>query len=89
VIGTGRKEPTPRLVTDFAVLLGINALELAALTGVFLPEVPTPPTPQAVDAAALLWEARRLSAAQARHVCELARSMRGDSHHGLINRPGS
>lgn len=55
VIGSGRKELTPRLVTDFAALLGIDACELAALTGVSLREVPPPPSPEAVDAAALLW----------------------------------
>lgn len=88
-IGSGRKELTPRLVTDFAALLGIGAQELAVLTGVDLREVPPPPAPEAVDAAALLWEARRLSAAQARHVSELARSMRGDSSNGyFINLPG-
>ncbi|WP_316752394.1 helix-turn-helix domain-containing protein [Streptomyces herbicida] len=89
VIGSGRKEPAPSLVTDFAAVLGIDALELAALTGVFLPEMPASPTPRAVDAAALLWETPRLSAAQARHVSELARSMRGDSHRCLIHRPES
>ncbi|MYS19877.1 hypothetical protein GA0115240_114411 [Streptomyces sp. DvalAA-14] len=82
VIGSARKELTPRLVTDFAALLGIDARELAALTGVFLPEVPPPPSAEAVDAAALLWETRRLSAVQARHVSELARSLREDSEDG-------
>ncbi|WP_460117969.1 hypothetical protein [Streptomyces phaeofaciens] len=90
VIGDGRKELTPRLVTDFAALLGTDARELAALTGVRLREVPPPPAPEAVDAAALLWEARRLSAAQAQHVRELARSLRGDSPKGYLrNLPGS
>ncbi|MGW0663772.1 hypothetical protein [Streptodolium elevatio] len=79
VIGGGRKELTPRLVTDFAALLGVDARELAALTSVHLAEEPPPPAPEAVDAAALLWEVRRLSEAQARHVSELARSMRGPS----------
>jgi transcriptional regulator with XRE-family HTH domain len=79
VIGSGRKELTPRLVTDFAALLGIDACELAALTGIVMGEIPPPPTAEAVDAAALVWEARRLSAAQARHVFDLARSMRRDS----------
>lgn len=79
VIGSGRKELTPRLVTDVAALLGIDAYELAVLTGVSLREVPPPPSPEAVDAAALLWEARRLSAVQTRHVSELARSLRADS----------
>lgn len=90
VIGSGRKELTPRWVTDFAALLGIDTRELASLTGVDLAEVPPPPPPEAVDAATLLWEARRLSAAQAQHVAELARSMRGESRNGyVINVPGT
>ncbi|MGW6393261.1 hypothetical protein ACWFR1_22740 [Streptomyces sp. NPDC055103] len=82
VIGSGRKELTPRLVTDCGALLGIDARELAELTGILLPEAPPPPSPAAVDAAAILWEARRLSSRQARHVSELARSLRGNSDAG-------
>ncbi|MFJ8863786.1 hypothetical protein ACIRD8_35935 [Streptomyces sp. NPDC102451] len=90
VIGDGRKELTPRLVTDFAALLGVNARELAALTGIHLREEPPPPASDAMDAAVLLWETRRLSADQAEHVSELARAMRGDSAKGhFINLPGS
>ncbi|MFD9412505.1 hypothetical protein ACFWBN_36635 [Streptomyces sp. NPDC059989] len=90
VIGDGRKELTPRLVTDFAALLGIDARELATLTGVHPRELPPVPAPEAMDAAVLLWEARRLSAAQAQHVAELARSMRGDSaRRYFVNLPGS
>lgn len=81
VIGSGRKELTPRLVTDFAALLGIDARELAAFTGVDLREVPLP-SPEQADAAALLWELRRLTPAQTQHVAELARSLRGDSRNG-------
>ncbi|MFF4420899.1 hypothetical protein ACFY04_08935 [Streptomyces sp. NPDC001549] len=84
VIGSGGAELTPRLVMDFAAVLGIDARELAVLTGVGLREVPPPPAQEAVDAAALLWEARRLSAAQAQHVAELARSMRGESANGYF-----
>ncbi|MET7690771.1 hypothetical protein ABZT06_22825 [Streptomyces sp. NPDC005483] len=87
-IGFGRQELTPRMVTDFAALLGIDARELAALTSVYLREMPPPPTPEAVEAAALLWEARRLSVGQARHIAELARSMRGDSREYFTNSPG-
>lgn len=89
-ISAGRKELTPRLVTDFAALLGIDARDLAALAGVALPELPRPPAPEAADAGALLWEVRRLSAAQAQHVSETARSLRGDSRNNyIINLPGS
>ncbi|MFC8229768.1 hypothetical protein [Streptomyces sp. NPDC057287] len=89
-IGAGRKVLTPRLVTDFAGLLGMDPGALAALTGVILPGAPRPPAPETRDAAALLWEARRLSAAQARHVAGLARSMRGDSGDGYhLNLPAS
>ncbi|MFJ4899714.1 hypothetical protein [Streptomyces sp. NPDC088727] len=76
VIGAGKKELTPRLVTDFAALLGIDARVLAGLSGVVLPEPPRAPAPETVDGAALLWEARRLSAAQAEYAAELAKSMR-------------
>lgn len=86
-IGAGRTELTPRLVTDFAALLGMDARELAGLTGVTLPEVPRPPAPEAVDAAALLWEARCLSATQAREVSELAGSMRDGSRDGHRSDP--
>ncbi|MFI6639113.1 hypothetical protein [Streptomyces sp. NPDC050504] len=90
VIGDGRKELTPRLVVDFAALLGFDARELAALTGIHLSEVPPPPAPEAVDAAVLLWEARRLSADQAKRVSELAHSMRGDpANVYFINLPGT
>jgi hypothetical protein len=76
LIGSGRAELTPRLVTDFAAVLGINATELAALSGVSLPEPPPSPLPEAEDVAALLWEARRLSATQAQQVSELAAVLR-------------
>ncbi|MER5199908.1 hypothetical protein ACWD3J_24705 [Streptomyces sp. NPDC002755] len=42
-----------------------------------------------MDAAVLRWEARRLSAVQAGHVAELARSMRGESREHFVNVPGS
>ncbi|MGE7388191.1 hypothetical protein ACQKM2_22245 [Streptomyces sp. NPDC004126] len=79
VIGAGRKELTPRLVTDFAALLGIDAYELAALTGIVLSEVPRLPSSEVVDAAALLWEVRRLSATQARHISDVG------AHHAIFS----
>lgn len=90
MIGAGRKELAPRLVVDFAALLGIDARELAAFIGVVLPELPQPPAPEAVDAASRLREARRLSVDQAQHVSELARSMRRNSGNAYVtNLPGS
>ncbi|MFF2777338.1 hypothetical protein ACFVU3_20800 [Streptomyces sp. NPDC058052] len=80
VIGSGRMELTPRLVTDFAAVLGIDAGELAAMTGVPLPGPPDPPFPEATYAAELLWAARRLSAGQAQHVSEVAGALREDHH---------
>ncbi|WP_053853238.1 hypothetical protein [Streptomyces sp. NRRL B-24085] len=73
-------------MTDFAALLGIDAGDLAALTGVVLREAPPPPPRRAVDAAALLWAARRLSAAQARQISELARSLR-EASPDAVQRP--
>lgn len=89
VIGAGKKELTPRLVTDFAALLGIDTRVLAGLTGVVLPEPPRPPAPEAVDGAALLWEARRLSEAQARDVSGMANSLRTEPRSGYrLDLPG-
>ncbi|MEV0091992.1 hypothetical protein [Streptomyces sp. NPDC050738] len=78
VIGADRKELTPRLVADFASLLGVDARELAGLTGVALSESPAPAAQEAVDAAALLWAARGLSTTQAESVAELAHSLRDE-----------
>ncbi|MEU1466767.1 hypothetical protein ABZ434_00850 [Streptomyces sp. NPDC005761] len=89
MIGASRKELTPGLVTDFAALLGFEARQLAVLAGAVLPEPSRPPAQEAVDAAALLWAARALSAAQAQHVAELAGSLRGDSGGEYrVNLPG-
>ncbi|MGW4055410.1 hypothetical protein ACWENA_31760 [Streptomyces sp. NPDC004779] len=82
VIGAGGKELTPHLVTDCAAVLDIDARELAVITGVVLDRPPTPPSPEARDAAALVWEARRLSAGQVHHVSEAARMLREDHQDG-------
>ncbi|MFI5807902.1 hypothetical protein [Streptomyces sp. NPDC051561] len=82
MVGAGRAHLTPRLVTDFATLLGHDPTELAAVTDVPLPTAPfsppPPATPAAHDAVALLREARRLSALQADQVAGLARSLRAE-----------
>ncbi|SEM50184.1 hypothetical protein [Streptacidiphilus jiangxiensis] len=73
VIGSGRKNLTSRLVTDFAAVLGLDAGELAAVTGVAMRQPPPPPTPATTDTAALLWECRRLSAEQVRGLAQRGR----------------
>ncbi|MER5666650.1 hypothetical protein [Streptomyces mirabilis] len=74
-IGRGRVPLTPDLVTGFATTLGISAGDLAAITGVELPEPSWPDDPLAAELAGLLSNCRRLTAAQAEHVCDEAKSM--------------
>lgn len=65
LVGRGRKEVTPDLVTVFAAALGIGAGDLAAIGGMPLPAEPGIPLNPSVDAMAeLAWEARRLTAEQ-------------------------
>ncbi|MET8975814.1 helix-turn-helix domain-containing protein [Streptomyces sp. NPDC004539] len=75
IIADNRKDLTPRLVTDFAALLAVDPRELALFTDVSLDEVPQPPSPVVADVALLLWEMRRLSAGQARRVCDVGHSL--------------
>lgn len=73
-IGSGRIALTPDRLAGLATLLDVPAGDLAAITG--LPAGNPPEDPAAADAAALLWEVRRLSAAQLRWVCVRAGAMR-------------
>lgn len=57
-------------------MLGIPAGDLAALTSITLPEEPHTTEPTAADMADLIWDLRRLTADQVRHVVEAAASMR-------------
>jgi hypothetical protein len=75
VIGHGRTPVRPRWVADFAAVLGIPAGDLAAITGIALPGEPLRDDPLASEMAELIWNARRLSAAQARHVHDEANAM--------------
>jgi DNA-binding CsgD family transcriptional regulator len=66
LVGRGRKEVTPALVTVFAAALGIPAADLAAIGGIRLPtKAQIPLNPSADAMADLTWEARRLTAEQA------------------------
>lgn len=74
-IGRGRVPLTPDLVTGFATTLGISAGDLAAITGVELPEPTRLDDPPTAEMAGLLSNCRRLTAAQAERVCAEATSM--------------
>ncbi|WP_217236210.1 hypothetical protein [Streptomyces sp. AC555_RSS877] len=67
-VGRGRKELTPELLVAFANALGVAAADLAALTGIDLPDGPPPHDPAVADAAELIWEARRLRCDQVAEV---------------------
>ncbi|HEY9373033.1 hypothetical protein [Streptomyces sp.] len=74
-IGQGRVPLTADLVTGFAVTLGMSPGALAAVTGVELPEPSWPADPVAEEMAGLLWHCRRLTAEQAEHARDVARSL--------------
>jgi hypothetical protein len=77
LVGRGRKEVTPVLVTVFAAALGIPAGDLAAIGGMRLPADPEIPLNPSADAMAeLTWEARRLAAEQVKLVHSKAEAMR-------------
>jgi hypothetical protein len=75
LIGSGRAELHPRWVASLAMVLGIAAGDLAAITGIELDESLVREDPVVTETAELLWKLRRVSAAQATHVHEQARSM--------------
>ncbi|MFD4143086.1 hypothetical protein [Streptomyces sp. NPDC058572] len=74
-IGQGRVPLTPELVTGFAVTLGMSPGGLAAVMGVELPERSWPTDPLAEAMAGLLWNCRHLTADQAEHAYDVAKSM--------------
>ncbi|MEV5576058.1 hypothetical protein AB0L06_39000 [Spirillospora sp. NPDC052269] len=85
-IAAGRTELTPDRLANLTTLLDIPAGDLAAIIGIALPDGQPPDDPAAADVAALLWEVRRLSAAQLRLVCEQARDMRREMPDDAIDR---
>lgn len=74
-IGRGRAPLTPERVAGFAAALGVPTGDLAALTGVEVPEPSPPEDPLVAEMAGLLWNCRRLTAAQAERVRDEAESM--------------
>ncbi|MFB6808706.1 hypothetical protein [Streptomyces sp. NPDC056387] len=76
-VGRGLIELTPDLLADYAIVLGIRASDLAALTGVELRDGTTSPTETVIDVTALIWDARRLTRDQVQHLSDAARDMHG------------
>jgi len=68
---------TPAVFAGFAAVLGIQVAELAALTGFGLPPRPVPEGPMSAVVAELIWDMRRLTVEQVRHVREAAGTMPG------------
>jgi hypothetical protein len=76
MIGRGAKPLTPELLAGFAAYLDISSRDLAALTGIDPTTADPPIHPDAAEAAALLWRARRLTAEQLRAVHDRAHAIR-------------
>jgi hypothetical protein len=74
-LGQGRRKVTPRLLADFAAVLGISAGELAAVGGMEIREE-FPVSPAASDLSMLIWETRRLTREQVRQLGDEAVSIR-------------
>lgn len=74
-IAGSRGRLRPRFIVGFAKVLGIAPGDLAAISGVELPDAVITDDPLASEMAGLIWSLRRLSAAQAEHVRDEARSM--------------
>ncbi|MGI5171744.1 hypothetical protein ACQEU3_46105 [Spirillospora sp. CA-253888] len=85
-IGRGRVELTPGRLAELSTVLDMPAGDLAAITGIPLPEGSPPEDPAAADAAALLWDVRRLSAEQLWRVCVRAEEMRYSLPDGAVDR---
>jgi hypothetical protein len=73
-LGQGRREVTPRLLADFAAVLGISVGDLAAVGGMEIREE-FPVSPAAADLSMLIWEVRRLTREQVRQLGDEAVSI--------------
>lgn len=74
-IGRGLVPLTPERVAGFASTLGIPPGDLAAITGVELPQPAWPDDPLTAEMARLLWNCRHLTAAQTNQVYDEVQSM--------------
>jgi hypothetical protein len=73
MLGRGRKQMTPRLLADFAAVLGMDASDLAVMAEIELPPEELPVHPHAPQMAELIWELRRLTYEQVRQLIEHAK----------------
>lgn len=74
-IGHGRVPVRTEWVSEIATVLGISANDLFAISGIAVSAGQVRRDPLAAETAETMWNLRRLSAAQARHVREQAESM--------------
>ncbi|MEU7864906.1 hypothetical protein, partial [Nonomuraea sp. NPDC049141] len=74
-ISASRTVLKPAWLAGFATVLGIPATDLAAITGIDLPEPPPLDDPPAADMAELLWVCRRLTTSQIEHLHLEAKAM--------------
>lgn len=77
-VGSGTVALTAELLADFCEVLDVPSDDLAAVTGVALPEPDASPTATAGTAgvAELIWDVRRLTERQLLAVTDLAEAMR-------------
>lgn len=66
VVGHGRRELSPELLSGFATVLSFQVEELAALIDIELPQACPPADAKTRQVAELIWEVRHLSSAQLR-----------------------
>jgi transcriptional regulator with XRE-family HTH domain len=82
-VGRGRKELSPELVAGFAAVVGIPARDLAVLVGADRADEVVTTLPVGTDTTDLIWEARRLTAAQLRQVTDEAHLIRHEAQYDL------
>jgi hypothetical protein len=82
-VGRGRRELSPELLAGFAAAVDIPARDLAALVGTDLSGHIALEQRAGSDTAELIWEARRLTSAQMRHVADRAHAIRHEVQHDL------
>jgi hypothetical protein len=81
--GHGRKDLSGEELADYISVLDISAAEMSVVTGADLPAPARRRPPGTTEAARLLWDVRRLSDGQVRHVYEMVKSYRREPGQAL------